>query len=910
MTAKEWLRENGATLAAGLAAAAALVSLALPASLPWRWAAAFALVLALPRLWRRFGPPALVRLDATAPPWRELAARFGPYLAVTAVALAALGPVALGRAPVSQDHANHYLHTAILAQDMLPSGRLFGWTDRLGIGYPFGDLHYTLCYLVNALPHLLSFGAIGLQASYAIGVCLAWIVSGLAVTALSRRLAGPFASAAAGILFVLDVGGDREGGWTYSLFHGVWPQQFGAGIWVFSLLGLWRLTEKADTRRLAAAALLVGLSLLVHPMNAVNTLVAAPLLIAVRLWSGRADGDPAASRGALRLLPALVAGGAIGSLWIVRMVLAGDSLHSIPVTWDQLPVLLGRALVGSPFDHEWAVIPVLALVGVIASIRLGGRLRTFLLLLAGSLLAIGAMDLVLGLDLGLLGGPFRTLQYRRFAVAIKPIWFALAAVGAGTVASGVAARLASAGARPRAASPALRVLIAAVSAPLLVGLGQALPGVVTSPAARPLTMENAKEAAHDEALRALAAGIESPLPVRRAVYWEQPGHGGRTPIFALADAGFGVVSTKFSPAQNFDDIAFTTDPAAMRALGVHLVVSRFPLDSELLEELAAPGPHRVFRFREPAPAIVEALGQGSVRVRSWSDERRVLELSGTAGPTTLRLASAPCRKWRATQGGRELPVAATRVGGVPAMEIRGAASGEIELIYTDTPAEQVAFALGALTLLACLAGLFLRPRPLPALSHERRALGYRALSWGLAAAVVAAAVALLLAGRAAVRAEWLAGQPAGTFLTAVLHREGPRSVAFEPEDFCVRPLSRDPAWGCSEAHLAPRLAPAPARDGRFPSCLSVGVPPGGTSRLVFGLPASATRIHGRVHAVAGAPAAGGALSFGGPETPTVLDPGGRFEARIPPGAAEAVFTLVNRGKQPARACLEAAALAD
>lgn len=910
MTAKDWLRENGATLAAGLAAPIALISLVFPAGLPGRWVAAFALVLALPMLWRRLGPPALTHLDAAVPSWRDRLTLFGPYVAVIAVALAALGPVAMGQAPISQDHANHYLHTAILAQDMLPSGRLFGWTDRLGIGYPFGDLHYTLCYLVNALPHLLSFGAIGLQASYAIGVCFAWVVASLAVTALARRLAGPVASTAAGALYALDVGGDREGGWTYSLFHGVWPQQFGAGVWILSLLALWRLAEKADTRRLAAATMLVGLSLLIHPMNAVNLLVAAPLLIAVRLWSGRAGADPAASRGALRLLPALAAGGAIGSLWIVRMMLAGDSVHSIPVTWDQLPVLLGRALTGSPFDHELAAISVLALAGVVASIRLGGRLRALLLLLAGSLLALGAMDLVLGLDLGLLGGPLRTLQYRRFAVAIKPLWYAFAAAGAGAVAAGIAARPTASGNPSRRVSPALRVLIAAVSAPLLVGLFQALPGVVTSPAARPLTMESAGESAHDNGLRALAAGIGPGLPVRRAVYWERPGHGGRYPLFALADAGWGVVSTKFSPAQNFDDIAFTMDPAAMRALGVSLIVSRFPLDSDLVEEVAAFGPHRAFRFREPASAIVEAVGGGAVRVASWTDERRVLVLSGAAGPATVRIVSAPYRKWRALQNGEELTLAAVELAGVPATEIRGAADGEIELAYRDDPLEQVAFGLGALVFAACLAGLVLRPRPLPAPSAERRRLSYRVLSASLASAGAVAAVALPLAGRAAANAEWLAGQPAGTSVAGVLHRDGPASFGFEPEDFCVRPYSRDPAWSCSEARLAPRLAPAPPRDGNFPSCLSVGVPPAGTARLVFRLPAGATRVIGRLHGVEGEPGAGGALRFDREEPQADIGVGGRFEDRIPPGRADAVFTFFNGKQQPARVCLEAVALAD
>ncbi|HUT78757.1 MAG TPA: hypothetical protein VM285_13765, partial [Polyangia bacterium] len=321
-------------------------------------------------------------------------------------------------------------------------------------------------------------------------------------------------------------------------------------------------------------------------------------------------------------------------------------------------------------------------------------------------------------------------------------------------------------------------------------------------------------------------------------------------------------------------------------------------------------PHRAYRFREPATAIATATGGGEIRVKSWSDERRVLELTGADGPATVRIASAPYRKWRAAQRGEELPLAAVKIGGVPAIEIRGAVNGEIELVYRDHPLEQVCFGLGILLLAACAAGLLLRPRPLPSFPPERVAVLHRALSVALAGAGILAAVALPLAGRAAVSTEWLAGQPAGTSVAGVLHRDGPRDVRFEPEDFCVRPYSRDPAWGCSEAHLAPRLAPAPPRNGKHPSCLSVGVPPRGTTRLVFRLPGGAKRVVGRLHRVEGEPVAGGSLGFDGNDRARDLAAGDRFEARIPSGSDYAVFTFSSGGKQPARTCLEAVALAD
>ncbi len=914
---RNWLSIYGAPCGAALAALLALSSLLLRGSLPSRWAAAAVLILAVPAAWRGFRSRAATALDSRIPRWRRLADSFGPYLLAAAAVLVSLGPVALGQMPISQDHANHYFFTEILAHDMLAEGRLFGWTDRLGLGYPFGDIHYTLCYLVTALPHLLSVGLIGLQASYAFGICAAWLLSALAVVALARRLgAGPWAAALAGAINAFDVGGDREGGWTYSMFHGVWPQQLSTAVWVLAILALWRLSERPDTRRLSLAALLAGVSVWIHPMSAVALLVGGTLLLAVRLLH-RAPGEEAeAARRTLSLGSALLAGALIALFWAGRMMLGSDQMWTGIVIWKQLEQLALDALTTGLFDHQLVVVSGLALVGAAVVFRRRSAFGILVLLLGAALLSIGAMDLVLGGDLGLAGGMLRTLQYRRFSIPLKPLWFSMAALGLSAAWRGAAVAL-DRGEITKASRTGLRVLFAVLLAAPAVGLVRALPSVPRSPSARPLTLENAGQAEHvDSLLRILEQEgreiDESGYPVKRAVYWEKPGHGGRYPLIALSDSGFGLLPTVFPPAQNYVDLARTTDTAAMHRLGAALVVSRWPVEHDDLEKLTELGRERVYRFGEPPPPPVRVDGPGEVEISSWEDEEKILRLSGSRPSTRLVVALTLHPKWRARQGEREIETAPRRWRGVTLTEIRGATDGEIRLEYGDTAAEHVLAVIGAVLLLAALIGLLLGPRPLPfrGWPEERLVFLARVFRWTLAGAGLVLLAAAAIAGGAAREAWWLSGEPRGTSLSAVLHTGEPIEIRREPDTFCVAPYTRDPGLGCSEADLEPRLAPAPVRRGMIPSCLSTGIPPGGRTELVFALPRTGNKLVGGVHPVPGEPGGRAEIGFSGGAGPASIprtEPAGkRFRLTIPPGAETVVFILKNGRGKPARLCIEAA----
>jgi hypothetical protein len=527
------------------------------------------------------------------------------------------------------------------------------------------------------------------------------------------------------------------------------------------------------------------------------------------------------------------------------------------------------------------------------------------------------MDLILSTDLGLIGGFFRNLQYRRFAVAIKPFWYALAGLGLTAVAHGAKARFEK---REIALLDSLgaRVVLALLFAPCLFAFFKALPLLVKSPSARPLTFESAGEkhnqAAFAELLRNKAVEL-GPSMIHRAVYVEKYGFGGRYPLFAIADAGFGFLPTKFIPAQNFKHISYTTEMEMMYRLGASIVISRWPVQHELFKETGKLGIHRVYEARKPSPPPIEVRGKGAAEVLKWGDAERVIRISGAESQTVVTLAMAPYDKWRARFNGREVELGRRQIGSVEMIEAGVAGDGELRLSYENTALESVCSVAGLIALAACIAGLVLRPRRLPLIfSSEQMAAAHGGLCIAAAAVVVIAAVKLLIARDAAVEAEWLAGEPAGSTVVSVLHRQGHTGFEFHPRDFCVRPYTRDPNWGCTEAGLAPRLAPSKPRSGKVPSCISVGVPPRGHASIAYDLPEAATVVKGWLHAVDGSGPVQVRIAFGRDRRAQMpigssSDSGRKFRAAAPAGSGQVTFSLANESDAVARACIEAAAIA-
>ncbi len=891
-----------------LAAGSFLVS----AGMFTRVAATAILMLTTPPTLRFAGGNIASFLDSRFSSWRDLTKQWLPYIGVTMAGLIALGPIATGQMPVSQDHVNHYFATHIFVHEMVPSFRFFGWTDQLNTGYPFGDLYHTAAYTATGLLYLLSFGSIDLEVSYAFGIVLAWLVPAWAVIAWTRRLAGPWGALLAGLFYVLDKGGDREGGFIYAMFHGVWPQQLGVGIWLFALLAYVRFVERPTTRTMAICVLVGGLGLWVHPLNALTTPLAAILLLAVLLLKPPADREKNQGRGVFRLMPAVFLSGLLGAVWLVRMMLSSDVIYAGASNWQPISHLMADLLNGGPFAHQWVFISGLAVVGAVSLGLRAGRFEMFALLLPAVLMIAGSMDVLVGSDCGLLGGKLSLIQYRRFSIPVKPLWYALAGTGIATIGAGLVSRLGAAS--DRTARPiAMRCLLAACLAPFVWGfIHQAAPELIQTPVGYPLTLKRTNDQASVAAIgRVLEREKATPKRFYKAVYWEKPGHGGLYPVLAMANAGFAWHSTLHLPANNFKWLNPTTDIPTLARLGASIVISKWPHTHQQLQEIGKYGRHYVYRVLGNALAPVAIEGPGKVSVRVWEPEQRTVRVSGSTPDTSLAFFMPPYRKWHASQGGQTLELHRVRSGNLVLTEISNVRDGELVLSYRDSLLETVLSIIGILIVMACAVGLVLSPRPVPSfLPEDRRQSAYRYLAISLGLLVLCGAVLIAAGGRSAAEQEWISDGPRGTALLSVLHRQGPSKIAYTPQNYCVKSYVRNPDWTCAVQDLKPGLTAARRRQGKIPSCFAVGVPPEGRTRVVFDLPGKTNQIKGRFHLISKGVVTGhldfGPIASGAKPIGTAGKSGTYFQTAVPSDAQQVTFEFSSQTK--ARICLEAVAI--
>jgi hypothetical protein len=808
--------------------------------------------------------------------WRQ----YVPFLIVVAVVGAALWPLPIGGMPIGQDHAYHYFATDVLVRDLLPEGRLFGWSDRFGGGRPFGDTYGTPAYLVTALAHIVSFGAVSLEASYGFGIFLVWLLGALGVGCWARRLAVTGADDASGAwlapvvaaaLFVLDPGGSRQGGWIYAMYHGVWPQLLSTGLWLIALLAWVRLVERQSVGRMAVVVLVTTFAIWSHPIGAVLTAIAAPLFFVAVACSrllepdtqgrlARECADPRRALPWLALALGLLAVAGMG--WFARLLYASNEeyLRQVVSLWVPMRDLVLGMMRGEPFDNQWAPGAVAALVGMGIAVRRGSYLHVFALAALVAFLIVGSAEPLLAMDLGVHPG-HKPMMYNRFSVAAKPFWFALAGVGVSTAVDALRHRVV----RWSPPSIGLRVMSWVVLGPLVWSAWQALPGLLPTPVARPLTAQSAGIA---DDLRAMEHLLEREAQrlgsgPKRVVFLQKKGDQGAYELIPIANAGYGFLASRMLPAHTYRYLTGSQDAGTQRFLGASLVVTRDKLDWDETDFVARFGRHRVYRFRDPPTWPVKVDGPGEVRVRSWGPMRRELELSGTAPESRLVVGTPPYGKWSALQGGGTRALLDdTSMRGIRLSALDRIRDGPLTLQYQDTPTERRYLVTSALIVLLALGGLAAHRRLLPSLVWGR---GTRVMAVGTVSVCVlslGSAVAVgMQVGAAALEARWLHGDRGGTRITQVFHQRRPQEVTFSEEAACVQPYTRRYQTECSERDLEPVLWPSPPETAYkergvpldpprpavgIPACLRVGVPKSGHVRLSWDLPATVHELRGRI----------------------------------------------------------------
>ena len=636
---------------------------------------------------------------------RERVLRWLPLALVLGLATLLLGDLILGRPPISRDHGVHYFQTKVLVDELIPSGRLHGWSERLNSGYPFGDSYPVLGYLMTGAAHLLSFGLISLRTSYAWGLLAVWGIALGAVAWLAGLIAQElrgeeverapqhevaptnadeadtdaesggeapaesapspslaawidprWAAALAAIAYLIDPGASREGGWNYLMFHGVWPQLLSSALWVASLPATWTALRRPSPRSLALAALLLGGSVLAHPfgmLTAATSAVAWPVVV----WAtGAARKLP---KGQLRWWALIhVFAGLVCAGWLVTFLMSAGSMSRSPVPWKPLGALTAELLTGELFRDYRAWIGPLTVIGLFATIRRGRALGWLGLGLICALFVLASEASITVVRLDLLVSSFKNLQFPRYSLALKPLLYCFAGVGGALL----IARLRQLPTRDHPASSAVltrprvgRLIAALCLAPLIVGAldsgDRFLPNPVGGVKVFAGSPHGEVEAALREALELeveALAGEATPRPMTVAFLRRRMG-GGTYVLFSITDLDADLVMDGHIPAVNYKYQVRRRGPNALRSMGVTHVLYDRPLggnadDNRLTQELELVGEFGVWTLGRLGPGKVAEhfRTQGALEASEVSVER--------SAPATWRIEVS------AGQGRVEIPV--------------------------------------------------------------------------------------------------------------------------------------------------------------------------------------------------------------------------------------------------------------
>lgn len=654
-----------------------------------------------------------------------------PHLLAALAYVSLMHPLLRGHMPASRDHGIHYFQTNLLFEEFLPTGRLAGWSDAFNHGYPFGESYPTLGYLATGAAHWMSFGFIDLRTSYAWAIAGVWALGMLATGWLASTISREFswtsrwpslpawAGASAALLFLFDPGASRQGGWNYLMFHGVWPQMFSSVLWTLALVLQWRALQQPTVRRVAFAGACLGASVLAHPFGLISAAGSAACWLAVVLLRN----DP--KRPALRVwaLSHVIAAGTCG-WWLLSFFESAGSMERSPVLWRTLEDLTYDLLTGDLFASHWAWLGPLFAVGVVTIAARRKPMGLLILILTFAMLVLASRESISVLELDLVLSAFKNLQFPRYTIELKPMFFAVAGVGAAAAAATGLARSSVRFSLRRRSWFLVALVLAPGASTLLGGIGR----LATRPVGALDTLERSRFA-EDEADLLLALREEAnALGDRRlaVAFFRQKMSGGTYPIIPITDAGGTLLLDGHVPAVNFRH-RINRHLSGLRALGItHAIYDRKLPERE--EELDAAlktvgkyGPYTLARLAGPARSDAVAKDDAAtVTVERLGPEDANLVVTDASGPVHVSMLRAHHIRWKATFDGEPIDIAIDRSArGFAQMGFDVPGNGTIELRYHRSSLERLGGWAGLTAwlcvVIAAVGGgrISWRPRPIP-----------------------------------------------------------------------------------------------------------------------------------------------------------------------------------------------------
>lgn len=578
--------------------------------------------------------------------------------------------------PRTGDHHCHFFKGWLLAEHLIPSGRLTGWSHMAFAGYPAGFYYPIGGDLYLLAIRVLTLGWVPWEMVFKLSLFALMVASPAMVYVLARRCMEPAFALVAGVFALGEVGGFRQGGSIHTLYWGVWPFALSIIVAYLTLLVFERALDKGGLGRpgpLLLAAAVLTLSLLAHPMAVVYLVVALPVLFLCVLWFGKER-----RRFKLLLLNALLIGGIsslLAAFWLVPYLIESPQMSiEIGTKWFDLeslakqirennvvknlhPIAYGAGFVGLLFGlfsrKVWPTFWALSSLGVVAAALVGGVYFDHM------------------------------IQYERLAAYLKGGWYLLAAYGFAQcfrLAAQVALSF-HAGLEPvrpwqisvftYAVSAGFVVLVVSHDwnkqfgrIPAFHPMGEDLEGDIEEAGG---WLAKQPRLSLDRVLIQAGTICTSGNLRRRACRRVNDNHVFESfPVYS----GLPKVRFGFQPAEGFEKLPlprnlgfaratikeYLSDPVVFENFGIRWVVSLVDFlnrpDLELVERF---GSVRVYEVRS-RPEPVKLIGEGAVDLVAFEDERIVVDVLGAQPGAVVQLAVAHHPYWHAELDGEPVEI--------------------------------------------------------------------------------------------------------------------------------------------------------------------------------------------------------------------------------------------------------------
>ena len=328
--------------------------------------------------------------------------------------------VAGGKPPIEHDHMVHLVKALQLKDHFLLEGRLWGWSHNWFAGYPAHYLYPFGADLWVVFTYALGFGKLSINQAYAYGFFLHWVFMGVALYLCGRRPFSPMISLLATLLFLIDLGSFRMGGWDFLFRWGVWPISLSVAFSLLSLTQLRPLLLGKGWRHVGWFGLWMGFSLWSHPIQVIHFAALFPLALLAYAWSNDLRGWTIPLS---RLSIAFGIGICIGGLWLFPFLSTRNYTPAYGLPWYSISKFARELFSLHLFKGTWEVVTFLGLIGLLRMLLS----RRFYLVYFGFfsfvMLVLSPRTLVDLFHLLSFVPALKNIQTVRFIMLLKPFLF-------------------------------------------------------------------------------------------------------------------------------------------------------------------------------------------------------------------------------------------------------------------------------------------------------------------------------------------------------------------------------------------------------------------------------------------------------------------------------------------------------